>query len=217
VRRPGWTTCATGARRTEPIPQQFIAYRESQVTTFELKAYSKSAPQASVYGSKDGSLWAPIALASTNPAPAVGEQTLSELLPAVSLPAGVNRVKIVLGLGTELAQVAIMGGRSWPACLARTPAARANSLAGFLPGTRPAGVLGSIGVPASRSRFVWRCGLAGGGRLAVVFPRDGGASLIATTARGYRLDAIGPGASLPSLERRYSHAGVRAVTRALLV
>ncbi len=92
-----------------------------------------------MYGSEDGSVWAPIALASTNPAPAVGgRQMLSELLPAESLPAGVNRVKLVLGRGTELAQVAIMGGRSGPACLAPTPAARANTLAGFLPGTSPA-------------------------------------------------------------------------------
>ena len=112
---------------------------------------------------------------------------LSELLPAQALPAGVNRVKLVLGRGTELAQVAIRGGRSGPACLARGPAARANSLAGFLPGTNRGGVLGSIGVAGTSSRLVWRYCVAGGGQFVVVFPRRGGASLIATTARGYRL------------------------------
>ena len=199
-------------------PPQFLAYRSSQVTSIELKAYSESAPHLSVYGSEDGFVWAPIALASTNPAPAVGgRQTLSELLAAQSLPAGVNRVKLVLGRGTEVAQVAISGGRSGPACLARAPAARADSLAGFLPGTGPGGVLGSIGVAGARSRFVWRYCVTGGGQLAVVFPRRGGASLIATTARGYRLGGIGPGASLRSLHRRYARAGLRALGRRLLV
>ena len=211
-------TKTKGKSKPKPAPPQFLAYRSSQVTSFELKAYSTSAPQVSVYGSEDGSVWAPIALASTNPAPAVGgRQMLSELLPVGSLPAGVNRVKLVLGRGTELAQVAIMGGRSGPACLAPAPAARANSLAGFLPGTSPEGVLGSIGVAGTRSRFVWRYCVAGGGQLAVVFPRHGGVSLIATTARGYPLGNIGPGASLPSLQRRYSGAALRAVGSRLLV
>ena len=188
------------------------------MTSFELKAYSQRPPQLSVYGSEDGSTWAPIVLASTNPAPAVGgRQMLSELLPAGSLPAGVNRIKLVLGRGTEIAQVDIMGGRSGPACLARTPAARANSLAGFLPGTSPAGVLGSIGVPGARSRLVWRYCVTGGGQFAVVFPRHGGVSMIATTARGYRLDGIGPGSSLASLHRRYGITGLRAVGSRLLV
>jgi hypothetical protein len=202
----------------KPAPPQFVAYRSSQVTSFELKAYSTSAPQVSAYGSEDGSVWEPMALVSTNPAPAVGgRQVLSELLPAGSLPAGVNRVKLVLGRGTELAQVAITGERSGPACLARVPAARADALAGFVPGTSPGGVLGSIGVPATRTRFVWRYCVAGGGRLAVVFPRQGGASLIATTARRYRLGGIAPGASRSSLERRYGRAGLRAVGTRVLV
>jgi hypothetical protein len=204
--------------KPKPPPPQFLAYRSSQVTSFEIKAYSERPPQVSVYGSEDGSTWAPIALVSTNPAPAVGgRQLLSELLPAESLPAGVNRIKLVLGRGTEIAQVDIMGGRSGPACLARAPAARVNSLAGFLPGTSPAAVLGSIGVPGARSRFVWRYCVAGGGQLAVVFPRREGASMIATTARGYRLDGIGPGSSLARLERRYGRTGLRAVGSRLLV
>ena len=188
------------------------------MTSFELKAYSQRAAQVSVFGSEDGSAWAPIVLTSTNPAPAVGgRQMLSELLPAGSLPAGVNRIKLVLGRGTEIAQVDIMGQRSGPACLARAPAARANSLAGFLPGTSPATVLGSIGVPGARSRLVWRYCVSGGGQLAVVFPRHEGASMIATTARGYRLDGIGPGSSLASLHRRYGLTGLRAVGSRLLV
>lgn len=204
--------------KAKPAPSQFLAYHLSQVTSLELKAYSKGAPRVSAFGSEDGSVWAPIALASTPPASAVGgQQLLSDLLPAGSLPAGVNRVKLVLGRGTELAQVAIMGGRSGPACLARTPAARANSLAGFRPGTSPDAVLGSIGPPATQSRFVWRYCVAGGGQFAVVFPRRGGASLIATTGRGYRLDGLGPGASLSSLQRRFASAGLRAVGSRLLV
>ena len=204
--------------KPKPPPPQFLAYRSSQLTSFELKAYSKGPPQLSVYGSEDGSVWAPIALASTNPAPAVGgRQMLSELLPSGPLPAGVNRVKLVLARGTELAQVAIMGGRSGPACLAPVPAARANSLAGFLPGASPGGVLGSIGVAGARSRFVWHYCVAGGGQLAVVFPRRGGVSLIATTAPGYRLSGIGPGASFASLLRRYGRGGLRAVGARLRV
>ncbi len=204
--------------KPKPAPPQFLAYRSSQVTSFTLKAYAMGAPRLSVYGSEDGSVWAPIALASTNPAPAVGgQQMLSELLPAGPLPAGVNRIKLVLGQGTELAQVAIMGGRSGPACLAQAPAARANSLAGFLPGTGPAGVLGSVGVAGTTSRFVWRYCVAGGGQLAVVFPSRGGVSLIATTARGYRLNGIGPGASLSSLRRRYARTRLRALGSRLLV
>ena len=36
-----------------------------------------------MYGSEDGSVWAPLTLASTNPAPAVGgQEMLSVLLPA---------------------------------------------------------------------------------------------------------------------------------------
>ena len=209
-------------RKRKPAPKpaspQFFAYRSSQVTSIELKAYSKSAPQVSVYGSEDGFVWAPIAIASTNPAPAVGgRQMLSELLAGQSLPAGVNRVKVVLGRGTDVAEVAIAGGRSGPACLAQAPAARADSLAGFLPGTGPGGVLGSIGVAGTKSRVVWRYCVTGGGQLAVVFPRRGGASLIATTARGYRLGGIGPGASLRNLHRRYGRASLRAVGSRLLV
>ena len=83
--------------KPKPPPAQFLAYHSSQVTSFQLKAYSERAPQVSVYGSEDGAAWAPIVLASTNPAPAVGgRQMLSELFPAASLPAGVNRIKLVL-------------------------------------------------------------------------------------------------------------------------
>jgi hypothetical protein len=59
--------------------------------------------------------------------------------------------------------------------------------------------------------------VAGGGQLAVVFPRRGGVSLIATTARGYRLGGIGPGTTVPSLRRRYPRGALRAVGRRLLV
>ena len=204
--------------KPEPAPPQFFAYRSSQTTSFEVKAYSTGLPRLSMYGSEDGSVWAPIDLASTNPAPAVGgRQLLSELLPAGSLPAGVNRVKLVLGRGTELAQVVIVGGRSGSACLARAPAARANSLAGFVPGTSPAGVLGAIGPPGERSRFVWSYCVGGGGQLAVVFPRHGGASLVATTARGYRLGGIGPGASVTALEHSFGRPALRAAGNRLLV
>jgi hypothetical protein len=219
IRPPRKTKTKTKPKAKPKPPQtQFLAYRSSQVTSFEVKAYSQHPPQVWAYGSEDGAVWTPIALASTSPAPAVGgRQMLSELLPAGSLPAGVNRIKLVLGQGTEIAQVGIVGGRSGPACLGGAPAARAGSIAGFLPGTSPAGVLGSIGVPGARSRLVWRYCVTGGGQLAVVFPRHGGASLIAATARGYRLDGVGPGSSLASLHRRYGLTGLRAVGSRLLV
>jgi hypothetical protein len=204
--------------KPKPARPQFLAYRASQVTSFELKAYATGTPQVLVYGSEDGSVWAPIALASTEPAPAVGgRETLSELLPSASLPAGVNRIKIVLGRGTELAQSVIMDRRSGPACLPQAPAARPDSLAGFLPGTIAPLVLGAIGPASSTSRYVWRYCVAGGEQLAVVFPRRGGASLIATTAPGYRLDGIGPGASVSSLVRHYAHGALRPVGSRLLV
>ena len=206
------------APKPKPTPPQFLAYRASQVTSVALKAYSASAPQVSVYGSEDGAAWAPIALASTNPAPAVGgRQMLSELVPATGLPAGVNRVKVVLGAGTELSQVVIMDRRSGPACLPSHPMARADSLAGFLPGTVAPLVLGSIGPASATSRFVWSYCVAGGAQLAVVFPRRGGASLIMTTAPGYRLDDIDPGASLASVLRHFGRATLRTVGSRLLV
>ena len=64
---------------------------------------------------------------------------------------------------------------------------------------------------------MWRYCVAGGGQFVVVFPRRGGASLIATTARGYRLGGTGPGASIRSLQRRYGRGALRAVGNRLLV
>ena len=104
---------------------QFIYYAANQMTSFELKAYYPKTLRILAYGSETGVTWAPIALASTEPAPAVGgHELLADLLPSQALPAGVNRLKIVLGRGTELAQVRLMAGRSGSACLAAQPGYR---------------------------------------------------------------------------------------------
>ena len=172
-----------------------------------------------MYGSEDGSTWAPIVLASTSPAPAGGTADAEHMLPAGSLPAGVNRIKLVLGRGTEIAQVNIMGGRSGPACLARTPAAHANSLAGLYPGTSPAGMLGSIAcvVGATRSRA----------RVAICVTRRRASLSMVPTPRGRIDDCYDrarlparrhrPGSSLASLHRRYGITGLRALGSRLLV
>jgi hypothetical protein len=91
---------------------QYVIYRLSNMTGFELKAYHAKGLGVRVYGSPDGRTWTPIALGSTNPAPTVGGHGWSfvELLPAAPLARGTSQLKIVLtGARTELSQVLVNG------------------------------------------------------------------------------------------------------------
>ena len=198
--------------------QQLIVYRASQMTSFELKAYYPRNLRIGVYGSADGASWMPIAVAGTEPAPAVGgQEMLAELLPSQALPAGTNRLMITLGGGTELAQVRIAAGRSGTACLASALATRGNSIGGLGLGASRRGILGLLGAPGVRGRRVWRYCVVGGGYVGVVFARRGGAELIASTAAGYRPGGVGPGTSAARLQRRYGRSGLTAAGRGVLV
>ena len=91
----------------------YVVYRAGPMTSFELKVYYQRRLHLRVYGSQGGNVWAPIALASTHPAPALGggRWYLAEILPAGALPVGMNRLKITLGDNhTEISQVAIRAG-----------------------------------------------------------------------------------------------------------
>ncbi|MDQ6807468.1 MAG: glycoside hydrolase family 5 protein, partial [Actinomycetota bacterium] len=167
---------------------QFLAYRANQIASFELKAYYPKALRILAYGSADGTTWTPITLASTAPSPAVGgHQMLAEALPGQALPAGTNRLKVVLGPGTELAQVRIMAGRSGPACLATDLATGAGAIGAVALGATGRSILGRLGVPSMRGRHAWGYCVTGGGAVGVVLTRRDVASLILSTASGYRL------------------------------
>jgi hypothetical protein len=197
---------------------EFLAYRASQIASFELKAYYPKALRIRAYGSADGTTWTPIGLASTEPSPAVGgHELLAELLPSHALPAGTNRLKVVLGPGTDLAQVRIMAGRSGPACLAPALATGAGAIGGIALGASHGGILGRLGLPSVRGRRAWGYCVIGGGQVGVVLTRRDTVSLILSTAAGYRLRGIGPGSPLATLERRYGRAALRAVGRGLVV
>jgi hypothetical protein len=197
---------------------QFIAYRASQMTSFELKAYYPQALRILAYGSEDGVTWTPIALASTQPAPAVGgHELLSELFPSQALPAGTNRLKVVLGPSTELAQVRIMAGRSGPACLAANLATGGDSIGSVRLGASGGSLLGLIGVPGVRGRHAWGYCVTGGGGVGLVLTRRDVVSLVLSTAAGYRVRGVGPGTPVATLERRYARGDLKAVGQGLLV
>ncbi len=202
---------------------EFLAYHASQIASFELKAYYPKTARARpgrilAYGSPDGTTWTQIALASTEPAPAVGgQELLAELLPSQALPAGTNRLKVVLGPSTELAQVRIMAGRSGPACLAPALASGPSAIGGIALGASGGHILGRLGVPGARGRRAWGYCVIGGGQVGVVLTRRDGVSLILSTAAGYRLRGIGPGSALATLEHRYGRGALRNVGRRLVV
>ncbi len=91
----------------------YVVYRAGAMTSFELKVYYQQRLGIGAYGSADGKAWAPISLASTHPAPALGGRRwyLAEILPDRALPVGTNWLKIKLtDHHTELSQVAIRAG-----------------------------------------------------------------------------------------------------------
>jgi hypothetical protein len=217
-RTPSKFDYATSRAATTGKHDQFIAYRASQMTSFELKAYYPDTLRILAYGSEDGVTWTPIELALTAPAPAIGgHDLLAELFPRQALPAGTNRLKIVLGPYTELAQVRIMDGRSGPACLASALATGGYSIGGVRLEASGGSVLGLLGVPSVRGRRAWGYCVTGGGDVGLVLTRHDAVSLVASTAPGYRVRGVGPGTAVATLERRYSRADLRAVGRGLLV
>ena len=89
---------------------QSIIYHRSQITSLQLKAYSRGRVGIHAYRSSDGSTWTPVALASTNPAPALGGGgwQLAELLPRQALPLGTDWLKVTISdHRTELSQVSL--------------------------------------------------------------------------------------------------------------
>lgn len=197
---------------------QFIAYRAGQMTSFDLKAYYPDTLRLLAYGSENGVTWTPIPLASTDPAPAVGgHELLAELFPRQALPAGTNRLKVVLGPDTELAQVGIMDDRSGPACLASALSTGPDAIGGVAVGQSGGGVLNLLGVPSVRGRRAWGYCVTGGGQVGLVLTRRDLVSLVVSTAAGYRLRGVGPGTPVATLERRYARSELHAVGRGLLV
>ena len=188
---------------------QYVIYRASQITSFELKAYYQDTPGIRAYGSEDGTTWTPIGLESTNPAPALGGggSYLVDLLPNEGLPAATNELKIELtNTSTELSQVRIQYARGGPACLAPPLQAGFNSLGGLPLGTGYLAVWNRIGIPSGFVAQTWRYCIEGSGELAVEFGAGNGVSLIASTASSYRPGGIGPGSSVASMRRRYRRA-----------
>ncbi|HWF71899.1 MAG TPA: hypothetical protein VG186_01065 [Solirubrobacteraceae bacterium] len=196
----------------------FLDYRASQIASFELKAYYPKTLRILAYGSPNGTTWTPIPLAATAPAPSVGgHELLAELLPGRALPAATNRLKIVLGPSTELAQVRIMATRSGPACLAPALATGPGAIGAIALGASHGEILGRLGVPSVRGRRAWGYCVIGGGQVGVVLTRRDAVSLVLSTAAGFRLRGIGPGSSLATVERRYGRAALHADGRGLVV
>ncbi len=89
---------------------QSLTYRARNISSFRLKVYFQGRRGLRVFRSHDGRRWKAVALASTNPAPAMGGRFwyMVELVTRGRLPPGVNRLKIQLSnQQTELSQVAI--------------------------------------------------------------------------------------------------------------
>jgi hypothetical protein len=197
---------------------QSLVYRASQMSSFELKAYYPDTLRILAYGSENGVTWAPIALASTVPAPAVGgHELLAELFPRQALPAGTNWLKVVLGPYTELAQARVMANRSGPACLASALATGGDSIGGVRLGASGGAILHLLGDPSVRGRRAWGYCVTGGGQVGLVLTRENAVSLVTSTAAGYRVRGVGPGTSLATLKSRYGRGQLRAVGRDLVV
>jgi hypothetical protein len=203
---------------------EMLVYRALQMTSFDLDAYYAKSLGLQAFGSTDGVTWSPIALASTQPAPAVGgHELLAQLLPARPLPAGTNRLKIELAAGTELAQVQIAANRSGPACVSTASNSGAisghgvpvNSIAGLTPGRSQRSILDTFGVPSTGTARVWRYCTTIPGQLAIVYAR-GSAELIGTTT-GVRLGAVAIGTPLGRLLHHYRKTALTAAGQHLLI
>jgi hypothetical protein len=186
-----------------------LIYRTDQLSSLELEAYSAKTPSLSAYGSENGATWWPIALTSTQPAPALGGHELLYDLLAGGLPAGTNQLKLVIGKGTELAETRLATDRSGPACVPAAGGETAESILGVAPGASGSTVTRAIGVPSTTTNRVRHYCVSGGGALSVVFNRAG-VELVGTTARGYRLGGIPEGLTQTALGRAYRKAPLRA-------
>ncbi len=93
---------------------QYLTYRAPQMTSFELKAYGGTQLGIRIYRSQAGTRWAPVGLASTDPAPALGGHGwyLDDLLPSAPLPADTSELRIEFtNRHAELSHVRIRYGR----------------------------------------------------------------------------------------------------------
>ncbi len=215
------------ASRATPAGRRpaMLVYRAPQMTSFDLDAYYSKSLGLQAFGSPDGSTWSPIALASTQPAAAVGgHELLAQLLPAQTLPAGTNRLMIELAPGTELAQVQIAANRSGPACVSTTSGSAPSSgqgrsvdtVAGIAPGRSQRSILATFGVPRTATARVWRYCATTRGQLSIVFAHDQ-AQLIGTTAAGFALAGVPIGSPLGRLLKHYGKTGLTTAGRELLI
>jgi hypothetical protein len=197
---------------------KYLIYRAGQMTSFELKAYYKRALNLTAFGSLDGTSWTPIALSAPAPAPVLGgRRYLEELLPAAPLPAGTNELKLEFGGDTQLGQVRIEAGRTGPACLAPSLGSSTTAIGNIALANSGRILQRLFGTPSVRGRHIWRYCVAGGGEVAVVLARRGGASLIASTAAGYSRRGVGVGSPVTTLIKRFRRGGVQSLGRQMLL
>ncbi|MHB8693035.1 MAG: glycoside hydrolase family 5 protein [Solirubrobacteraceae bacterium] len=194
--------------------QQFVGYRASEMTSFELKAYFRQSLDLAVFVSQNGFGYWQIPLSHTGASPTVGgRQMLEEVFSALPLPAGINRLAIRIGPGTELAGVRISAARTGPACLATELAATSGELAGIKPGFNRPQVLGSIGTRSSSNRWGWQYCVNRGGQLGVVFAHRH-VDVVVSTAPAYAVDGIAIGAPVTEIQTKL---GVAAAGHGLVV
>jgi hypothetical protein len=89
---------------------QYLIYRGSGMTSFELKAYVGAKRGIRVSASRVGGRWTQVGLSTTDLAPTVGGHGwyLDDLLPSAPLPAGTDELRIeFMNRQTELSQVRI--------------------------------------------------------------------------------------------------------------
>lgn len=184
-------------------PDASIAYRASEISSFELKTYFEKQILVTAYVSEEGSGWWRIPLSHTAPSPTVGgHEQLVEFFSALPMPAGINRLKVVLGHGTQLAGVRIASDRSGPACLATELPASAGSLAGIAPGISAAQVLGTIGRSTTHSGSAWQFCVNRGGELGVAYGAHATVAAVVSTAPAFRPEGFRIGESSADVEAR---------------
>jgi hypothetical protein len=198
-------------------PDAYVAYRASEISSFELKTYFDKRILATAYVSQNGSGWWRIPLSHTAPSPTVGgREQLVEFFSALPMPAGINRLKVVLGHGTELAGVRIASDRSGPACLATELPSSAASLAGIAPGLSASQVLGTIGRSTSHSGSAWQFCVNRGGELGIAYGSHATVAAVVSTAPAFKPDGFRIGESSADVEARLGTTRTAGVGHGLI-
>jgi hypothetical protein len=110
-----WVFSGDSSRAVSAVKHpQYLVYRMSHMTSFVLKTYFHETERIRVLDSADGRRWAPVRLASTPPAPAMGGHGwyLAELVPADPLGDRPGYLKLeLLDRHAQLSQVIIQSRR----------------------------------------------------------------------------------------------------------